>query len=488
MSGGFHRLARYVSSFPSVRVLCLGDVMLDRYVYGKVSRVSAEAPVPIMSHQSECLMLGAVGNVARNVAALGGKAMIVAIVGDDESGRNVSRLISEEPNLHEALVSVRARRTTVKTRFIARGQQLLRADEEDTWPPGREVEEQVVEAFRSALGDADVVVLSDYVKGCLSDRVLSEVIGAAREAQKPIIADPKAKDPRRYNGSDLIKPNAAELESVTGIACTSDDAAEAAARSALERTDIGAVLVTRSEHGMTLVERGAEARHFKERASEVYDVSGAGDTALAVVGLAVGAGASLAEAAELANKTCNIVVSKVGTAVVHAVELIQTLQSAEFESAGAKVNPLPVAVDKVVRWRAQGARIGFTNGCFDLIHAGHVSLLDQAKENCDRLIVGINSDDSVRRLKGEGRPINSEMARAAVLASFSVVDAVVLFADDTPMRLIEAIRPDVLVKGADYAEDQVVGAEFVKSYGGRVFLAQLAPAVSTTETIDRIRG
>ncbi len=489
MTSNLHRLTRYVSSFPSVRLLCVGDIMLDRYVYGRVTRVSAEAPVPIMSHQSEALMLGGVGNVARNIAALGGRVTVVGIVGDGEAAREIAALIAQEPNIEDRLVRVPGRRTTLKTRFIARGQQLLRADQEDPWPPTSAVEQQVLEAFRQALPAADIVLLSDYAKGCLGESVLAEVIRETRERGVTVVADPhRSKDIRLYAGADLIKPNADELGAATGIACDSDDGAVEAARRALELARIGAVLVTRSEHGMTLVERDLPPRHFRETASEVFDVSGAGDTALAVLGLAVGAGASLAAAAELSNKTCNLVVSKVGTAVVHSSELQQALQDAEFESVGTKVNPLPVVVDKVVRWRTQGMKIGFTNGCFDLIHAGHVSLLGQAKENCDRLVVGLNSDESIRRLKGEGRPINSELARAAILASFEAVDAVVLFSEDTPMRLIEAIRPDVLVKGADYTEEQVVGAEFVKSYGGRVFLARLAPSISTSKTIEKIKG
>lgn len=238
---------------------------------------------------------------------------------------------------------------------------------------------------------------------------------------------------------------------------------------------------------MTLVERRKDPVHFRAKSREVFDVSGAGDTALAVVGLAVGAGASLPAAAELANRSCNIVVAKVGTAVVYESELMQALQNAEIERAEAKIDPLAVVVDKAARWRAQGATIGFTNGCFDLIHAGHVALLAQAKKNCDYLIVGLNSDDSVRRLKGEDRPVNNETARAIVLASLGDVDAVVMFAEDTPVRLIEAIRPDLLVKGADYAESEVVGADFVRSYGGRVLLTALAPETSTTGTIERIR-
>ena len=239
---------------------------------------------------------------------------------------------------------------------------------------------------------------------------------------------------------------------------------------------------------MTLVERDREPRHFQEKKSEVFDVSGAGDTALAVLGLAAGVGADLADAAQLANKTCAIAVSKVGTAAVHTDELVHALQTDELESAGTKVNALVTLLDRVARWRAQGETVGFTNGCFDLIHPGHVSLLAQAKANCDRLIVGVNTDDSVRRLKGDDRPINNETARALVLASLGAVDAVVLFGSDTPMRLIKAIRPDVLVKGNDYQESEVVGAEFVKSQGGRIFLAELAPENSTTETINRIKG
>jgi D-beta-D-heptose 7-phosphate kinase/D-beta-D-heptose 1-phosphate adenosyltransferase len=446
MTDGTQRLTDLASNFPSVRVLCVGDIMVDRYVYGRVNRVSPEAPVPVISIDSEQTVLGAVGNVARNVAVLGGSAVIVAVVGDDDGGQQVARLIAEEGNLEGNLVTLPGRRTTIKTRYLAvrRGGQLLRADHEDTHPLEDESVERLIEAIRTSVASVDVVLLSDYSKGCLCDAVLSATIAAAREAGRPIIADPKSTDIRRFDGVDVVKPNASELEAITGIPCI-------------------------------------------ERISEVFDVSGAGDTALAMLGLATGAGATLPEATELANKACNIVVSKVGTAAVHIGELVRALRAAEVETAEAKVSPLSEAVDTVARWRAQGAVIGFTNGCFDLIHAGHVSLLTQAKANCDRLVVGLNSDDSVRRLKGDDRPINNETARSMVLASLSAVDTVVLFAEDTPMRLIEAIRPDVLVKGADYGEDEVVGAPLVKSYGGRVVLAQLAPEHSTTRTIKRIR-
>ena len=488
MESGIHELARYVGRFPKLRVLCVGDIMIDRYVYGRVSRVSAEAPIPIMTHQGENVMLGAVGNVARNVAALGGQARIISVVGEDEGAQEVSRLTAEEENLQADLVTVPGRRTTLKTRYVASGQQLLRADQEDTFPLDEEAQRLLIDAFKSALPDVDIVVFSDYAKGCLSDAVLKETIEAARGAGKLVVVDPKGHDFSRYDGASLLKPNAGELGQSTGIPCSNDETAVLSARKALEMTEIGALLVTRSEHGMTLVERDRQPQHFKEKRSEVFDVSGAGDTALAMLGLALGAGASFTDAATLANKACNLVVGKVGTAVVYSSELCHSLQSAEFETVGSKIMPLVALIDLVVGWRSRGRTVGLTNGCFDLIHAGHVSLLEQAKATCDRLIVGLNSDSSVGRLKGEGRPINNETARAMVLASFSVVDSVVIFSEDTPMRLIDKLRPDVLIKGADYTEDQVVGAEFMKSYGGRVHLAKLAPLLSTTNTIRKIKG
>ena len=484
----FHQLTRRVSAFSGVRVLCLGDIMVDRYIYGRVSRISAEAPIPVMSQESEKVMLGAVGNVARNVVALGGQANIIAIVGDDDGGREVARLIAAEDDLDADLVTIPGRKTTYKTRYLAKGQQLLRADQEDTDPLDDYAVSQLIEAFRSALHDADIVVLSDYAKGCLGNAVLKSAIEAAKAAGKKVIADPKNDDLTRYDGVDVIKPNTLELQLATGFVSDDDQSVIDAAKFALDHSKINAILVTRSEQGMTLVQRDTDPEHFNVAGSEVYDVSGAGDTALSVLALALGAGSSLSEATDLANRACSIVVSKIGTAVVYTSELLQQIQDSEFENTEAKVNQEKAVADKIARWRAQGARIGFTNGCFDLIHAGHVSLLSQAREHCDRLIVALNTDASVQRLKGKDRPINHQTARAMVIASLAAVDTVVLFDDDTPLRLIEAFRPDVLIKGADYTEDQVVGADIVKAYGGKIVLAQLAPELSTTNTIEKIKG
>jgi D-beta-D-heptose 7-phosphate kinase/D-beta-D-heptose 1-phosphate adenosyltransferase len=488
MNERHRQLTEHLAAFPSVRLLCLGDLMIDRYVYGDVSRISPEAPVPVVSVDRQLVTLGAVGNVARNVVALGGRVSVVSVVGADEPAQELRRLAAAEPALDLHLVEDPSRRTTVKTRYVARGRQLLRADHEDRTPVAPALAERLLEAFEAELARADVVLLSDYAKGTLVDAVVTGAIRAARAAGKPVFVDPKGRDFCRYAGASLVKPNAAELEGFTGIPCTDDDETVRSARRALELCDTEAILVTRSERGMTLVPADAEPYHVRERSREVFDVSGAGDTALAVFGLAAGAGASLRTATALANKACGIVVGKVATAVVHASELTESLQSAEFAHAATKVEPLEVALDKVARWRTQNATVGFTNGIFDLLHAGHVALLARAKEHCDRLVVGLNSDASTRRLRGEGRPVNNETARAIVLASLGSVDSVVVFDENTPLRLVEALQPDVLFKGADYREDEIVGADVVRARGGQVVLIELADWPSTSDTIRRIRG
>lgn len=485
-------LAALVEGFGGARVVCLGDIMLDRYVYGRVDRISPEAPIPVVAVEREAAMLGGVGNVARNVAALGGTASLLAAIGDDEAGREIIRLLSGESRIEPDLVTDIGRATTVKTRFVAGGQQLLRADHEVALPLSPGGVETLVNAARAEMAGAGAVVLSDYAKGALSDAVLQAIIGAAREMGLPVIVDPKSTDFSRYAGATLIKPNLKELAAATGLACRTDAEIMDAAQAALASSQADALLITRSQAGMTLVTRNGtgtaalEARHFPARAQEVYDVSGAGDTVLAALGLAIAAGAGLGDAAALANAAAGLVVAKVGTAVVHPEELTHALLAASVSGAEAKIASAAQARDQAARWRAQGLRVGFTNGCFDLVHPGHLSLLRQARAECDRLIVGLNSDASVKRLKGADRPLQTETARALVLASLSDVDMVVIFGEDTPRALIEALTPDVLVKGADYAVDEVVGADIVQAAGGRVVLAKLVPGESTTRTIARM--
>lgn len=475
-------LAARVGAFGSARVACIGDVMLDRYVYGAVDRVSPEAPIPVLRIAEETATLGGAGNVARNLAALGAQAAFVAVVGNDDAGREIERLMAGL-GIEAALVRDADRPTTIKTRYVAVGQQLLRADRETDAALGSTAEGEVLARADSAVAGAAVVVLSDYGKGVLTEAGCARVIRAA--GGKPVIVDPKGPDFAKYRGATIVTPNRRELADATRMPVATLADVEAAARRAQADSGIAAVLVTLSADGMLLVDAGG-AQHLPAQAREVFDVSGAGDTVVATLAAALAAGASRVDAAHLANAAAGLVVGKRGTAVVLGPELVEALHTGDLLSGERKLVPLGVALERIATWRARGERIGFTNGVFDLIHPGHVSLLAQARAACDRLIVGLNADASVKRLKGPERPIQSEAARAAVLGSLAPVDLVIMFADDTPIRLIEAIRPDVLVKGADYKVNEVVGGDLVRGYGGRVLLAELAPGHSTTATISRL--
>ncbi len=481
-------LANQLDRLSHGAVLVLGDVMLDRYRYGSVDRISPEAPIPVLRSDREETMLGGAGNVVRNVTALGASATLVSVIGDDGAGAEIAALLEAQRRAGSRLLTVPGRRTTTKVRYVAAGQQLFRADHETVEPIPEDAAERLLAAFDSCLPEHDVVVLSDYAKGVLTEAVLSEVIARARASDKAVVADPKGRDWERYRGVSLITPNRAELAVATGMACDSDAEIAAAARQAIARHGIDAMLVTLSERGMTLVGGDGEALRLAAEAREVFDVSGAGDSVVGALAAALGADLPLTDAARLANLAGAIAVGKLGTAVVYPAELAAALQARERRGFEAKIGTLDMALERVRQWRHRNRRIGFTNGCFDLIHPGHVSLLTQAKGACDRLIVGLNSDESVRRLKGERRPVQAESARAAVLASLAMVDLVVSFTEDTPLELVRALRPDVLVKGADYRLDQVVGAELVQGYGGEVLLVELTPGHSTSETIAKLVG
>lgn len=482
-------LAAWLEAMADARVLAVGDVMLDRFLYGTVERISPEGPIPVFRIDREVAMLGGAGNVLRNLTALGVACGFVAVVGDDAAGAEIQELAAREAGAGCDLVVRAERATTIKERYVAAGQQLLRADRERTDPLSAAARDALEAAWRRAL-TADpapgAVVISDYGKGALEAAALGRLIAAARERGVPVVVDPKGRDYTVYRGASVVTPNRRELREATGLA-TGDDAAVAAACQALiERAGVGAVLATRSERGLSLVAADGTVRHLPAAAREVFDVSGAGDTVAAVVAAALAAGADLETAAQLSNVAAGVVVGKLGTAVAYPREILRALHASDLLEAEVKLVDLEGAQAQAARWRQSGFRIGFTNGCFDLLHPGHVSLLRQARAACDRLVVGLNSDASVRRLKGPGRPVQGEAARAAVLASMASVDLLVVFAEDTPLKLIEALRPDVLVKGADYSRDQVVGAEIVEGYGGEVLLAELAPGHSTTATIRRL--
>ena len=466
--------------------------MLDRFRYGTVSRISPEAPVPVIHITRQQEMLGGAGNVLANITALGGKAGLIAVVGSDEAGRFCSRIIADKGADPALLVESPLRPTTLKTRFISGSQQLLRCDEEDASALTGVIEDRVVAHFDRAVGDYDVVALSDYAKGLLTDRVLRHAFVRCRELGKPVIVDPKRRDFTAYAGASVIKPNRHELAAYSGLPCRDLAGSAIAAGLAMETTG-AAILLTLSEDGIALFRPGKEMAHFHATATEVFDVSGAGDTALAIFCAGIASGLAMDDAALIANAGAGAVVRKLGTATLSSAELARAVaklggsdrDTAQPTSGG--VSARQEALQTVQAWKRQGLRVGFTNGCFDIVHAGHIELLRQARACCDRLVVGMNSDASISRIKGPTRPVQGEASRAAVLSAISAVDMVVMFDEDTPLSLIELLLPTELIKGADYREDQVVGAEIVKAQGGRVHLVTLLPGLSTTAAISRIK-
>jgi len=478
-------LQALLTTVAGVRVACVGDVMVDRFVYGEVTRTSPEAPIPVLARTRDIAMLGGAGNVARNVASLGGTAALAGVIGDDAAAGEALGMIGADAGMEGHLVADRGRPTTVKTRYVAAGQQLLRVDSEDASPIGKDAEAKLLGAVKHAAGGAGAILLSDYGKGAVTPAVIEACLAAAR-AGAVLIVDSKARNFARYGAADIVKPNAAELAAATDLPTGTDEEVEVALIRALALSRAKAVLVTRAAKGMSLAVRGKAVQHFPGRPREVFDVSGAGDTALAALGLALAAKADPADAVAFALLASGVAVGKAGTAVVSPSELIEAELSAHMAPAEAKlVTPAQLAA-KAQAWREAGLKVGFTNGCFDILHKGHVAYLAQARAWCDRLIVGVNSDRSVRALKGEGRPVNDLESRALVLAGMAHVDLVAPFDEDTPLALIEAARPDVLVKGADYTIEGVVGHELVQSWGGEVKLAPIVEGYSTTAAIARM--
>jgi len=466
-------------------VLIVGDVMLDRYIYGTVTRISVEAPVPILAIEREVALPGGPGNVLRNVTALGAAAAFITVVGDDEAGSALTALVGGQANVEPWLLVQGGRTTTQKTRYIAKGNQMFRADREQTDPIHPRLAERLVRIAVDAMAATSVTVLSDYGKGVLSGDVPTQLVAAARAAGRILIVDPRGVDFARYTGADIVMPNRPELAAATGMPVDTETGIVAAAIVLRERFGFGAVIVTRGNDGMTLVDADG-VRHFPAEAAEVYDTSGSGDTALATLAAAVAAKLPLAVAVRLANIAAGVVVGKVGSAVAREAELLAAVSPER--SAIRKVVSMEEAAELAERWRYRGWRVGFTNGCFDLLHPGHLHLLDAGRARCDRLIVGVNSDGSARRLKGPMRPAQSQDARAAILASLASVDSVCIFDDDTPERLIRAVRPDVLITGGDDGVEEAFGADLVREWGGKVTVADVLPGHSTRATLERIRG
>lgn len=471
--------------FARRRILCLGDIMLDRFVYGHAGRISPEAPVPVVKLAETRHMLGGVGNVARNIASLGGTAILIGLIGEDDAGSAVRGLIAGDAGLVDACFGAPGRPTTSKTRVIATHQHLLRLDDEEAAPIDATTQMPILAAIDRHKAGADAIIISDYAKGLLTDTVVRYAMAAGAERGIPVLVDPKRSDIGHYRGANVITPNLRELQLATGMPVASEAEIVAAARRIMAEAGAGAVLVTRSERGMMLVEADGAVHSAPAIAQEVFDVSGAGDTVIAILALAVASGVSLPQAMRMANAGAGVVVGKLGTATLSPAELEVALGGG---GSGRKCVPVAEAEGRIAAWRRQGLVVGFTNGCFDILHRGHVTSLAAARERCDRLVVALNADDSVKRVKGPSRPINPLEDRMAVIEALTAVDLVVAFEECTPLETIQALRPAILFKGEDYRGKEVVGSDIVRADGGEVVLLPLVEGRSTTTIIARSRG
>lgn len=467
----------FIPTFHYARVLVVGDVMLDRYWHGITSRISPEAPVPVLHVKSQEERAGGAGNVALNIAALGGRVTLIGVTGRDDAAKSLFNLLTPQ-GVHCAFLQLEQVTTITKLRALSRHQQLLRLDFENEFNVLNQ--EMMANHFLTCLSDAQVLVLSDYGKGTLSDP--QSLIAAARRVHKPVLVDPKGRDFTRYQGATLITPNLAEFEAIVGECSHLNTLVERGER-LREALQLEALLITRSQEGMTLLRKEYPALHLPAHAREVFDVTGAGDTVIAVLAASLAVGHELVDATSLANLAAGLVVAKLGTATVSPVELEYALH----QQSGRGICDITTLKMAVKAAQAQGETVVMTNGCFDILHAGHVHYLTQARQLGDRLIVAVNNDESVRRLKGTSRPINSLSHRMTVLNALECVDWVIPFSEDTPEQLISEILPNILVKGGDYQVDQIAGSHCVLAHGGQVLVLDFVAGYSTTAMIAAIQ-
>ncbi len=507
----FNIFSNIINNMKKIKVMVIGDIMLDRFVYGDVSRISPESPVAVLLINRENKMLGGAGNVLSNLAGLKSKSCIISVIGDDNEGKEISEMVSNICGDSDGLIIDKSRPSCIKTRFLANGQQLLRTDSEKSDFICDEIADKLKKQIDKNISEVQAIILSDYGKGILRDDIISYVIEKASKKNISVLIDPKGNDYSKYKGADIVTPNKKELsEAAHNMPTDKDDDVVKAAHKMLNESGIKSAVVTRSKDGMTIISKNNDGYdnpvHMRTQALEVFDVSGAGDTVITTLAAAIATGASLTDSAFLANLAGGVVVAKVGTASIYDTDLINIISdnpeimNGLYLSDDMMINrrkhsvicTKSEAVEQVERWKSRGLKVGFTNGCFDILHAGHVAYLNDAKSKCDRLVLGLNCDESVKRLKGDERPINNENDRAEVVAALESVDMVVIFGqdvceNDTPLKLIQEINPDVLIKGADYSIEQVVGAEHVISKGGEVYLSPVIDGVSTSLAIEKIK-
>jgi D-beta-D-heptose 7-phosphate kinase/D-beta-D-heptose 1-phosphate adenosyltransferase len=471
------------SGWHNVRVLVVGDVMLDKYIWGDVQRISPEAPVPVVRATWHNERPGGAANVAMNLAGLGACVTVAGFGGGDTEQERLESMLAEA-GVEPALSAVEAIPTTTKLRIFSGNQQMMRLDTEAAPSPSNAAYAELLKSVSTSLPNADIVVLSDYAKGVLTEVVCRFIIAEAGKLGVPVLVDPKQRDFSRYHGATTVCPNLKELAAATGEPFSDIDRVLAAGHAMLASLDMEFMVVTLGDKGIAVLRKNSRL-HAPAVVRQVYDVSGAGDTVMAVLALALACQVEIETAAQLANLAAGIVVNKVGTVPIQREELLGALSQELALHLEEKILPLKRLLSRVATWRSAGDSVVLTNGCFDILHIGHISLLEQARRKGDRLIVALNSDASVRQIKGPLRPIVGEHERARILAALSAVDAVIVFNESTPLTLIEAIRPDVLVKGGDYREEAVVGAREVRFWGGRVELIPLVEGISTTQLIAR---
>lgn len=466
-------------------VLCIGDIILDSYSHGEVRRISPEAPIPVLKiNNNKYEVPGGCGNVARNICAAGSNCHIISICGNDEESRVLKKLLSESKNLSFNLIIDKDRCTTKKIRFVSENQQILRVDREVSKPINKKIESSLLKAFKKRIDDSDVVVISDYNKGMLTDSLLRSIIILSRKKNKKIIVDPKKNDFYPYKGASFITPNFKELliasKGENSLKDTNNnEVVEKLSKKILFELQFEAVVITRSSEGISIVSKENKNIHLPSKAKEVYDVSGAGDTVIAYIASGLANGKTLYNSTEIANDAAGIAVGKFGTTIVNENDLLDSGQNKKLRSLEEVIFEIKKSINK---------KIGFTNGCFDLIHQGHVHYLKEARKQCDFLILGLNSDFSIKKLKGKDRPILNQVERSEVLQNFNFIDRIIIFNEETPIKLINKIKPNIIFKGDDYKVKDVIGFNEIKNWGGKIKLIKCVQGKSTSSIIRKIRN
>ena len=467
--------------FKKTKVFLIGDIMLDQYIFGNVNRISPEAPVPIFLKDKSKEMLGGSGNVLSNLISLGTNTFYLSIVGKDDNALKVRKLLNKLKPNNYYLLSEKKRKTTVKTRFIVNSQQIIRVDEEDSAFINKNLEDRLIKKIDSYIIGKDVAVISDYNKGIITERISKYVIKKSNALNIPVIIDPKNEDFNIYRNATLITPNQLEASKVTKMKAQSDKDAEACGKTIIKKYNINKVLITRGEKGLLLVSKKASV-YSPTAAKEVFDVSGAGDTVLAVIAACYPNKIAEKKILSLANKAAGKVVAKIGTSTISIDELIKNKKN----NSKDKILDLKTLSKKIKIDKEKGLKIGFTNGCFDILHYGHVKYLEKSKLYCDKLIVALNSDNSVKLIKGKSRPINNQITRASIISSLNCCDYIIIFDERTPLSLIKKIKPDLITKGGDYKNKKIVGESEIKRWGGTALKLDFINGLSSTNLIEKL--